>query len=189
MSKRLDIFISVCVAVVLGTSGFYAGIYYGFQKSEEYVENILDDFKQISLDVAAFKKISDPKTIRSYVTELNKILDDITLLDRLITTGQISSESLDGFFIQHNDKLDDINNRILALNQELTESISKHREIMIGLSEDLDDSIELIDDNKDAVLKEVGRIYDRIDEMYKDLEDVSKTMEKIKNSKLSKYLK
>ena len=120
MSKRLDIFISVCVAVVLGTSGFYAGIYYGFQKSEEYVENILDDFKQISSDVAAFKKISDPKTIRSYVIELNKILDDITLLDRLITTGQISSESLDGFFIKHNDKLDDINNRILALNQELT---------------------------------------------------------------------
>ena len=110
-------------------------------------------------------------------------------MDRLITTGQISSESLDGFFIKHNDKLDDINNRILALNQELTGSISKHREIMVGLSEDLDDSIELIDDNKDAVLKEVGRIYDRIDEMYKDLEDVSKTMEKIKNSKLSKYLK
>ena len=27
MSKRLDIFISVCVAVVLGTSGFYAGGY------------------------------------------------------------------------------------------------------------------------------------------------------------------
>ena len=114
MSKRLDIFISVCVAVVLGTSGFYAGIYYGFQKSEEYVENILDDFKQISSDVAAFKKISDPKTIRSYVTELNKILDDITLLDRLITTGQISSESLDGIFIEHNDKLDDIKNRILC---------------------------------------------------------------------------
>lgn len=189
MSKRLDIFISVSVAVVLGTSGFYAGIYYGFQKSEEYVENILEDFRHISAEVAAFTKISDPKTIRAHVAELNKILDDITLLDRLITSGQISSESLDDFFLEHDNKLDDINNRILTLNQELTGSISKHRDIMVNLSEDLDDSIESIDANKEAVLKEVGRIYDRIDEMYKDLEDVSKTMEKIKNSKLAKYLK
>ena len=48
MSKRLDIFISVCVAVVLGTSGFYSGIYYGFMKSEEYIEILLDDFEKIS---------------------------------------------------------------------------------------------------------------------------------------------
>ena len=75
MNKRLDTFISVCVAVVLGTTGFYAGIYYGFMKSEEYIETLLIDFEKISEDVAAFKRVSDPKTILLYVKQLNKILN------------------------------------------------------------------------------------------------------------------
>ena len=188
MSKRLDIFISVCVAVVLGTSGFYSGIYYGFMKSEEYVEILLDDFEKISEDVAAFKKVSDPKTIRLYVKELNKILDDITFLGKMVESGQTSAESLDGFFSEYQDKIDEANDMIFGHHTELTELEFKFKEQVTRLTEETDGNLELIDANKKAVLEEVGRMYDRIDSMYKDLEDVSKNMEKIKNSKLAKYL-
>ena len=188
MSKRLDIFISVCVAVVLGTSGFYSGIYYGFMKSEEYVEILLDDFKKISEDVAAFEKLSDPKIIRLYVKELNKILDDITFLGKMVESGQTSAESLDGFFSEYQDKIDEANDMIFGLHDELTEIDYKFKEQVYRLTGETDDNLELIDANKTAVLEEVGKMYDRIDSMYKDLEDISKNMEKIKNSKLAKYL-
>ena len=39
-----------------------------------------ESYKTIEEDVSAFVKVSDPKTIRLYVKELNKILDEIHLL-------------------------------------------------------------------------------------------------------------
>ena len=191
MSKRLDIFISVCIAVVLGTSGFYAGIYYGFMKSEEYVEALLDDFEKISSDVAAFKKISDPATIQEYVRQLNKILDDINFLDNLIQTGQIASGALDDFFVEYQGQLDDVNTRMVALNSELRDVIMTAREeITNDATEYINDNvIGIFEDQRDETLVKIGELYDKIDLIHKDLESITETLDKIKNSKLAKYLK
>lgn len=190
MSKRLDIFISVCIAVVLGTSGFYAGIYYGFMKSEEYVETLLDDFEKISSDVAAFKKVSDPATIQEYVRQLNKILDDINFLDNLVQTGQIASGALDDFFEEYQGQLDDVNTRIVTLNSELRDVIMTARqEITNDATEYINDNvIGMFEDQRDEMLVKIGELYDKIDLMHKDLESITKTLDKIKNSKLAKYL-
>ncbi len=190
MSKRLDIFISVCIAVVLGTSGFYAGIYYGFMKSEEYVETLLDDFEKISSDVAAFKKVSDPATIQEYVRQLNKILDDINFLDNLVQTGQIASGALDDFFEEYQGQLDDVNTRIVTLNSELRDVIMTARqEITNDATEYINDNvIGMFEDQRDETLVKIGELYDKIDLMHKDLESITKTLDKIKNSKLAKYL-
>ncbi len=191
MNKRLDIFISVCIAVVLGTSGFYAGIYYGFMKSEEYVETLLDDFEKISSDVAAFKKVSDPATIQEYVRQLNKILDDINFLDNLIQTGQIASGALDDFFMEYQDQLDDVNTRMVTLNSELRDVIMTARqEITNDATEYINDNvISMFEDQRDETLVKIGELYDRIDSIHKDLESITETLDKIKNSKLAKYLK
>jgi|TARA_R100000501_G_C2619330_1_gene112693 hypothetical protein len=190
LSKRLDIFISVCIAVVLGTSGFYAGIYYGFMKSEEYVETLLDDFEKISSDVAAFKKVSDPATIQEYVRQLNKILDDINFLDNLVQTGQIASGALDDFFEEYQGQLDDVNTRIVTLNSELRDVIMTARqEITNDATEYINDNvIGMFEDQRDEMLVKIGELYDKIDLMHKDLESITKTLDKIKNSKLAKYL-
>jgi hypothetical protein len=190
LSKRLDIFISVCIAVVLGTSGFYAGIYYGFMKSEEYVETLLDDFEKISSDVAAFKKVSDPATIQEYVRQLNKILDDINFLDNLVQTGQIASGALDDFFEEYQGQLDDVNTRIVTLNSELRDVIMTARqEITNDATEYINDNvIGMFEDQRDETLVKIGELYDKIDLMYKDLESITETLDKIKNSKLAKYL-
>ena len=191
MNKRLDIFISVCIAVVLGTSGFYAGIYYGFMKSEEYVETLLDDFEKISSDVAAFKKVSDPATIQEYVRQLNKILDDINFLDNLIQTGQIANGALDDFFMEYQDQLDDVNTRMVTLNSELRDVIMTARqEITNDATEYINDNvIGMFEDQRDETLVKIGELYDRIDSIHKDLESITETLDKIKNSKLAKYLK
>jgi len=191
LNKRLDIFISVCIAVVLGTSGFYAGIYYGFMKSEEYVETLLDDFEKISSDVAAFKKVSDPATIQEYVRQLNKILDDINFLDNLIQTGQIANGALDDFFMEYQDQLDDVNTRMVTLNSELRDVIMTARqEITNDAAEYINDNvISMFEDQRDETLVKIGELYDRIDSIHKDLESITETLDKIKNSKLAKYLK
>ena len=191
MSKRLDIFISVCIAVVLGTSGFYAGIYYGFMKSEEYVEELLDDFEKISSDVAAFRKVSDPATIQEYVRQLNKILDDINFLDNLVQSGQLASGALDDFFAEYQGQLDDVNTRMATLNSELRDVIMTARqEITNDATEYINDNVILIfEDQRDETLVKIGKLYDKIDLIHKDLESITETLDKIKNSKLAKYLK
>ena len=180
--------INAIIIGLLGGGCFSAGVYYATLELEEQV-NVWDSNYQIITDkVYAFEKVSDPKTIRLYVKELNKILDDITFLGKMVESGQTSAESLDGFFSEYQDKIDEANDMIFGLHDELTEIDYKFKEQVYRLTGETDDNLELIDANKKAVLEEVGRMYDRIDSMYKDLEDISKNMEKIKNSKLAKYL-
>ena len=77
-------------AIIIGLFGvvcFSAGIYYSTLQFEEQV-NVWDSNYQIITDkVQSFEKVSDPKTIRLYVNELNKLLDDMNRLGTLIDGG------------------------------------------------------------------------------------------------------
>ena len=77
-------------AIIVGLFGaicFSVGIYYATLELEEQV-NVWDSNYQIITDkVYAFEKVSDPKTIRLYVKELNKLLDDMNRLGNIIDGG------------------------------------------------------------------------------------------------------
>ena len=66
--------------VVVGVGCFVGGMYYATKKFNEGLDRVMDEYEVISDKVDTFTKVSDPKTIRLYVRELNKILDDVTLL-------------------------------------------------------------------------------------------------------------
>ena len=53
-----------------------------------------ESYDVIHKDVSTFTKVSDPKTIRLYVKELNKILDEIHFLGKLIENGQLADDGL-----------------------------------------------------------------------------------------------
>ena len=93
--------IQIVIMIIIGVGGFYGGIYYGIMKTDVYMENLMTEFEQISDDVDAFVKVSDPKTIRAYVKELNKILDDIEFLHNIIESGQLADEAITDFFNAH----------------------------------------------------------------------------------------
>ena len=113
---------------LLGGGCFTAGIYYATLEFENQVQ-IWDSNYQIVTDkVGAFEKVSDPKTIRLYVKELNKILDDVTYLGKIVESGQVSSESLDEFFSEYQRKLDEANDMISGHHTELTELEYKLKE-------------------------------------------------------------
>ena len=90
--------INAIIIGLLGGGCFSAGVYYATFELENQV-NVWDSNYQIITDkVYAFEKVSDPKTIRLYVTELNKILDDVTFLGKIVESGQVSAETLEEFF-------------------------------------------------------------------------------------------
>ena len=100
--------ISIFITIVVSTATFYGGLYYGVMKTESVFEELLKEFKDISEKVHTFAEVSDPKTVRLYISELHRILDDITFLNNLVSSGQLADESFNIF----GSKLDDVNDNI-----------------------------------------------------------------------------
>ena len=77
-------------AIIIGLFGavcFSVGIYYSTLQFEEQVNTWDSNYQIITDKVYSFEKVSDPKTIRLYVRELNKLLDDMNRLGTLINGG------------------------------------------------------------------------------------------------------
>ena len=67
---------------------FYAGIQYSLNEMEKKVDVLDSNYQTITDKVYSFEKVSDPKTIRLYVNELNKLLDDMNRLGNIIDGGE-----------------------------------------------------------------------------------------------------
>ena len=74
-------------SVLFGAVTFYAGIQYSLNEMEKKVDVWDSNYQTITDKVYSFEKVSDPKTIRLYVNELNKLLDDMNRLGTLIDGG------------------------------------------------------------------------------------------------------
>jgi len=187
--NKKDIITKVVIAVVLGTVGFYSGIYYGIMKTDVYMENLMTEFEKISNEVDAFKKVSDPKSIRLYVRELNRILDDTNVLHKIIDTGQMGDEALSEFFSEYDNKLDKVNERLVVLALDTQGMIS---ELSEDVTADLrSNKVELestLESEADSVKKEIGKLYDRVDDLYRELEKVSMLVDKAKETFFGKAI-
>ena len=75
-------------SVLFGAVTFYAGIQYSLNEMEKKVDVWDSNYQTITDKVYSFEKVSDPKTIRLYVNELNKLLDDMNRLGTLIDGGE-----------------------------------------------------------------------------------------------------
>jgi len=187
--NKKDIIVKITIAVVLGSVGFYSGIYYGIMKTDMYMENLMTEYEKISNEVDAFKKVSDPETIQAYVAELNRILDDVKFLNKVIETGQVADASLNTFFEESQGRLDEVNERIVILAADTQGMMS---ELSEGVATDLrNNRLELertFKSETDSVKKEIGRLYDRVDDLYKELENVSVLVDKAKETFFGKVI-
>ena len=187
--NRKDVIVKVAIAVVLGTVGFYSGIYYGIMKTDVYMENLMTEYEKISDEVDAFKKVADPKSIRLYVKELNRILDDTKVLHKIIDTGQMGDEALSEFFSEYDNKLNEVNERLIVLALDTQGMISN---LSADVTTDLrSNRIELestLKSETDSVKKEIGKLYDRVDDLYRELEKVSMLVDKAKETFFGKAI-
>jgi hypothetical protein len=188
LSKK-DIIAKVIIAIVLGMVGFYSGIYYGIMKTDVYMKNLMAEFEQISDEVDAFKKVADPKTIRLYVRELNRILDDTKVLHKIIDTGQMGDEALSEFFSNYDNKLNEVNERLVVLALDTQGMISELSEdVTVDLRSNKIELESTLKSETDSVKRELGKLYDRVDELYKELEKVSMLVDKAKETFFGKAI-
>ena len=181
--------INAIIIGLLGCGCFTVGIYYATLEFEEQV-NVWDSNYQIITDkVYAFEKVSDPETIRHYVKELNKILDDITFLGKIVESGQVSSESLDSYFNEYEVKLENVKGRIKRLYSELTELDSKFKQQVTRLTTETDDNLELIDAIKEEDIKRLAESDEQFMKIVKDLDSIKVMINDLKNSKIDKFWK
>ena len=180
--------INAIIIGLLGGGCFTAGIYYATLEFENQV-NVWDSNYQIITDkVYAFEKVSDPKTIRLYVKELNKILDDVTFLGKIVESGQVSSESLDEFFSEYQDKIENVNGRIKRLYSEVTELEYKFKEQVTRLTGETDDNLELID-SLAGELDEQNMYVNQLNiKLGQSIQEVEDDVQTIKSSKYGKKI-
>ena len=83
-SKLLEKLATQIMVVLVGIGGFWAGMYYSMEKLSQEIEKWSSEYEQVSNNLSLYMEVADPQTVRFYVRELNKILDDITFLNNLV---------------------------------------------------------------------------------------------------------
>ena len=174
--------VKIVILTLIGTGCFGTGLYYSTIRFNQTLDNIKSEYDVISEQVDAFVDLSNPKTIRFYTTELRRLLDDIKFLHILIESGQIADEKLDEYLASKEGNVDGI---ITTEVDSMLTSSHDHMHIMV---EELQDEVKSQLINSDVTSK-VDSLNKQITSLENKLNDVNKVIDKIKNSKMSKYLK
>ena len=140
-------------------------------------------------------KLFDPliKQVKNTTSNANVVLrqvKDITSKEEMNRNlNKISSTVINEVSSDFTNKIDDVNVRILLLSEEMGEL---HMELEQQLF-DLEDSTKSFINNKVSesekeVKKQIGEMYDRVDSLYKDLENLTVKLDKAKDTFLGKYI-
>ena len=159
-----------------------------FSMDYEKRQKELDTHNQaLEKRIKVYEKLADPKSVHFYVKELNKILDNMTNLIRVVESG----EEIDAFFGKMESDIEavkDMVNNIYPIVEEFeTEKESAEAYVvqnnfrMRAVQENID---ELIEDAEDYDLK----LIKKFDIIENDLRDIRNILNEIENSKIGKKI-
>ncbi len=140
-----------------------------------------ESYDAIHKDVSTFVKVSDPTTIRLYIKELNKILDEIHFLGRMVESGQLADEGLT-----------QILNEQASINKKILEMVTlKAHNKTRGEIEDLSDrTVDAIDqtyedlmDIDDKLAKTNKKIHQQLDNIQDEIDDIKKLLNSMNKKK------
>ena len=184
-SKLLNKAVNAILVISLTLSGFWAGIYYGIVEFENQVQIWDTNYQIITDKVWAFEKVSDPKTIRLYVKELNKILDDITFLSKMVKSGQLADESL----VVYASMVEDVDDRLIMLRKEMYDELES---LKLSITVKTDDKVyglkEDVVTGRKAVLSKLNGINRQLEALEDMTSEISADVNTIKNSKYAKKI-
>ena len=182
--KLMDNFIIASIVLM----GFYLGIYYSTVKFENQVQVWDSNYQIITDKVLTFEKVSDPETIRLYVKELNKILDDIRFLGYIVDSGQLADGAMMGYFEKYNAKLDDINRRLIELYVELTGAIEQLRGRNTMLYDDINENLNLIESLNVKLTEQAGYLRRMNAQLEKDIDSLEIKLDAAGETFFGKYI-
>ena len=165
-----QIILTSIVSTIVGTTGWLGGVYYGsanmFETIYENVGNELDILGK-KLDTESTKKIeSQLEQLKQRV--LNKVPSQQDVIDM---SAQV----------------DEINERIVLLASDTQSLISdlKYtvRQDLNKTTTDLTNKVDnTITEQSESVKKEIGKLYDKVDVLYKELNEVTALIDKAKTT-------
>ncbi len=125
---------------------------------------------EIELDVLE-SKLKDVNT--------REVEDKLEQIKKQVLNKVPSKESI----VDLNEQIGSLNERLILLSKELMEV---HMELEMELSDLEDNTMAFINDkvtkSEEEVKKQFGEMYDRVDSLYKDLEEVSILLDKAKET-------
>ena len=160
------------VSTIVGISGYLVGTYYGaismLDTIYSNVENELDIMESRIKDISTREVKASLEDIKQKV--LNKVPSKEVISDLRI-------------------QIDSVNDRLLMLSKELMEV---HMELEMELSDLEDNTKAFINDkitkSEEEVKKQLGEMYDKLDVLYKELEEVSILVDKAKETFFGKAI-
>ena len=160
------------VSTIVGISGYLAGTYYG---AINVVDTIYGNVEN-ELDILE-SKLKDIST-----REVKASLEDIK---QKVLNKVPSKEAISDLRIQ----IDSVNDRLLMLSKELMEVHTAVERQLLDLENNTKDFVDKkMDDGAKEVKKQLGEMYDRVDVLYKDLENLTGKLDKAKETFLGKYI-
>ena len=184
-SKLLEKLAIQIMVVLVGIGGFWAGMYYSMEKLSQEIEKWSSEYEQVSSNLSLYMEIADPETVRFYVKELNKILDDITFLNNLVKSGQLADESL----VVYASMVEEVDDRLIMLREEMYDELESLR---LSITVKTDDKIyglkEDVVTGRKAVLSKLNGINIRLDALEDMVSELSTDVDTIKNSKYGKKI-
>ena len=154
------------VSTLVGISGYLVGTYYG---SISMLDTMYGNVES-ELDILE-SKLKDVNT-RDVERKLEEIKTKV--LNKVPSKESIA---------ELNKQVDSLNERLLLLSKELMEV---HIELEMELSDLEDNTKAFINDkvikSEEEVKKQFGEMYDKVDSLYKDLEEVSTLLDKAKET-------
>ncbi len=165
-----QLIVGTIVSTIVGLSGYMVGIYYG---SINMLDSIYGNVEQ-ELDLLETKLENvSTKKIESQLEQLK-----VKVLNKVPSRQDVIDMSA---------QVDEINERIVMLASETQSLLSdlkfSVREDLNNTSTELTNKVESsITEQSETVKKELGKLYDKVDGLHKDLVEVSTLIDKAKNT-------
>ena len=167
-----QLLVTTLVSTIVGTSGYLIGTYYG---SISMLDTIYGNVEsELNIMESRIKDINTREVEASLEEIKQKVLNKVP-----------SKKAISDLHIQ----IDSLNDRLLLLSKELMEV---HMELEMELSNLEDNAKAFVNDkftkSEAEVKKQFGDMYDKVDVLYKDLENISNTIDAAKETFLGKYI-
>ena len=184
-SKLLDNIVSASIVVAISVGGFWSGMYYSMDKLSQEIQKWSLQYQQVNNNLRQYMEVADPQTVRFYVKELNKILDDITFLNNLGESGQLAEESL----IVYASIVEDVDDRLIMLRKEMYDELESLR---LSITVKTDDKVyglkEEVVTDRNTVLSKLHDINRQLEALEEMTNEISADVDTIKNSKYAKKI-
>jgi DNA anti-recombination protein RmuC len=162
------------LCVIVGVAGYGGGAWYA---SNILLDSVVSDVQEITS--TADEVLSEVKSFTSKKSIDRKI-------DKIRTSVENSVEN-DLNVISKD--IDEANKRISELTEEIKSSIVEIKHMLLDVEGNVKNyAKDSVIKSEVEIQKELGVMYDKVDSLYKQLEEVSNTLDTIKESKVGKKI-